>query len=292
MVYSLCVGGPVHAGGKAEKMATIPGTAGDDVLAGGAENDVITGLDGNDVLAGNDGNDSLDGGPGNDVLVGGRGSDTAVGGAGNDVIVWNNGDGSDLMDGGAGTDVQIVNGAAAQADEFRVDAGAQGAAVFQRINLIPFTLTMDNVEVLDVRGLGGDDRFTVASLSGTDIEQVIFRGGEGNDWFDASASRTPVTVFGEEGNDTMRGGAGNDFFVGGPGVDTIIYGRGGGVDTVFIERQDIVQLQGLQSAKATLGEGFLTLDFGGGDILSLQWQPGTFTASDYYAANFAFLVLG
>jgi Ca2+-binding RTX toxin-like protein len=145
---------------------------------------------------------------------------------------------------------------------------------------------------LDVRGLGGDDRFTVGDLGRTDIVAVAFKGGEGNDWLDASTSKTAVSVFGEAGNDTMRGGAGNDFFVGGPGVDTIIYGRGGGVDTVFIERQDIVQLQGLQSAKATLGEGFLTLDFGGGDILSLQWQPGTFTASDYYAANFAFLVLG
>ena len=268
-------------------MATIPGTAGDDVLPGAAENDVITGLDGNDVLAGNDGNDSLDGGPGNDVLVGGRGSDTAVGGAGNDFIVWNNGDGSDLMDGGAGTDVQIVNGAAAQADEFRVDAGAQGAAVFQRVNLIPFTLTMDNVEVLDVRGLGGDDRFTVASLSGTDIQQVIFRGGEGNDWLDASASRTPVTAFGEEGNDTMRGGAGSDFFDGGPGVDTIIYGRGGGADTVRVEWEDVIQLPGLQSARATFEEGSLTLDFGQGDIITLQWQPGLFAASDYYASHFS-----
>src|SRR5918992_898051 len=118
-------------------MANIPGTSGDDVLPGGAQNDTITGADGNDVLAGLDGNDDLNGG---------RGTDTVTGEAGNDIIVWNNGDGSDLMDGGADADTQVVNGALADGDVFQVDAGMSGAAVFQRINLVPFTLTMDAVE--------------------------------------------------------------------------------------------------------------------------------------------------
>jgi Ca2+-binding RTX toxin-like protein len=270
-------------------MAIIPGTAGDDFLPGTAENDVMTGLDGNDILAGLDGNDIMNGGLGNDVLVGGRGSDIKIGEAGNDTFIWNNGDGSDLMDGGADTDTQVVNGAVAQGDEFRVDAGADGAAVFQRVNLVPFALTMDNVETLDVRGLGGDDRFTVNDLSGTDIQQVVFRGGDGNDWLDASATKTPILAFGEAGNDTVRGGSGNDFIDGGAGVDTIVYGRGGGVDTVHVEWQDVIQLEGLQSAKATFEEDSLTLDFGQGDILSLQWQPGLFTASDYHASHFSAL---
>jgi Ca2+-binding RTX toxin-like protein len=277
---------PAQAG-RLRKMATIPGTAGDDVLAGTAENDVMTGLGGNDILAGLDGNDNLDGGPGNDVLVGGRGTDTIVGGAESDTIIWNNGDGSDLMDGGTGTDVQVVNGAVAQGDEFRVDAGAQGAAVFQRVNLIPFALTMDNVEVLDVRGLGGDDRFTVASLSGTDIVSVNFKGGDGNDWLDASTSKTPIAAFGEDGNDALRGGSGNDFIDGGAGVDTLVYHRGGGVDTFHVEWHDVIHLEGLQFARPTFGDGLLTLDFGQGDILSLQWQPGLFSASDYYLSHFA-----
>ena len=121
-------------------MTDIIGTSGDDVLSGDAENDAITGLEGNDILAGLDGNDDLNGGPGNDVMVGGRGSDTVAGEAGSDTIIWNNGDGSDTMDGGADTDTQEVNGAVAAGDEFQVDAGADGAAVFQRVNLVPFTL--------------------------------------------------------------------------------------------------------------------------------------------------------
>lgn len=36
-----------------------------------------------------------------------------------------------------------------------------------------------------------------------------------------------VYAFGEEGNDTLRGGTGSDYLVGGPGNDTLI-GHGGG----------------------------------------------------------------
>ncbi len=268
-------------------MASIAGTPGDDVLAGGAQNDTITGADGNDVLAGLDGNDGLNGGPGNDVMVGGRGTDTVAGEAGNDVIVWNNGDGSDLMDGGADADTQVVNGAVADGDVFQVDAGMSGAAVFQRVNLVPFTLTMDAVETLDVRGLGGDDRFTVGNLGGTDLQQVVFRGGAGNDWLDASATATPLLAFGEDGNDTLGGGAGDDLVDGGAGADTIVYARGGGHDTVLVEFADAIELRGLgAAAEVSFGEGSLALDFGEGDVLSLQWQPGAFAAADFYATHF------
>jgi Ca2+-binding RTX toxin-like protein len=272
-------------------MANIPGTPGDDVLPGGAQNDTITGADGNDVLAGLDGNDDLNGGPGNDVMVGGRGTDTVTGEAGNDVIVWNNGDGSDLMDGGADTDVQVVNGALADADDFRVDAGAGGAAVFQRVNLVPFALTMDAVETLDVRGLGGDDRFIVGNLGGTDLQQVAFRGGAGNDWLHASATATPLLAFGEDGNDILYGGTGDDFIDGGAGADYVVYGAGGGRDTVVVDAADVVELRGLASAVLTsavevsFGESSLLLDFGGGDALTLQWQPGAFAAADFYASH-------
>jgi Ca2+-binding RTX toxin-like protein len=214
-------------------MSKIVGTLGDDVLVGDAGNDTILGLAGNDVEAGLDGDDSLNGGLGNDVLVGGKGSDTLEGKADNDTIIWNNGDGSDLIDGGAGADTQEVNGAVADADEFRVDAGADGAAVFQRVNLIPFTLTMDRVQTLDVRGLGGDDRFTVGDLSGTDIQQVVFRGGPGNDWLDASAATTPILAFGEAGDDTLGGGSSNDVLDGGSGADTIVFTDAFGDDLVL-----------------------------------------------------------
>ncbi len=262
-------------------MANIPGTANDDVLDGTAATDVIEGLEGNDVLAGLDGDDAIIGGPGNNVIVGGRGSDTLVGGDQSDVFIWNNGDGTDLLDASGGTDVQVVNGAAAAADQFRVDAEAGLNAVFQRTNLVPFAITMNNVETLDVRGLAGDDFLIVTDLSTTDITEVVFRGGAGNDALNASAARTSVTAFGEDGNDTIVGGLGNDLIDGGTGADTIVYT--GGIDTVRVELVDAVLVPGRTSARATFGEGSLVLDFGAGNILALQWQPGAFTAQTYYA---------
>ena len=243
--------------------------------SGDAENDAITGLEGNDILAGLDGNDDLNGGPGNDVMVGGRGSDTVAGEAGNDTIIWNNGDGSDTMDGGADTDTQVVNGAVAAGDDFRVDAGTDGAAVFQRVNLVPFTLTMQEVEILDVRGLGGDDRFTVGDLSGTDIRTVLFAGGDGDDELDARYATTPILAYGEDGDDTLGGGSANDLLSGGDGKDTIVFARGSSIDTVldFDPAKDRLDLRGFGASvplKLHGDDGDLVLDLGEGDMLVLK----------------------
>ena len=148
---------------------------------------------------------------------------------------------------------------------------------------------MNNVESLDVRGLGGGDAFTVTDLSTTDTAQVGFRGGAGNDVFNASTARTSVIVFGEDGDDTVTTGLGNDLIDGGTGVDTVVYA--GGVDAVWIELADNVLVPGRTTASATFGEGSLVLDFGGNDILALQWLPGAFTAQTYFAAHFGNLVL-
>lgn len=269
-------------------MATIPGSAADDVLLGTAGIDVITGLDGNDVLAGLDESDAINGGPGNDVILGGRGADTLVGDAGNDLFIWNNGDGSDLMDGAGEEDTQQVNGAPT-GDAFVVVADPGGNAVFQRTNLVPFALTMNNVEVLDVRGDGGDDVFLVGDLTTTDTQLVIFQGGAGNDTFNAGGSRTSNIVFGGDGNDTITTGLGDDIVDGGTGADTIIYA--GGMDSVTIELADVVQIANRNTAHVTLGNGFIVLDFGGGNVLDLHWQVGAFAAQDYYNAHFAGLVL-
>jgi Ca2+-binding RTX toxin-like protein len=270
-------------------MSETIGTLGDDVLSGDAGENTIIGKTGNDVLAGLDGDDDLNGGAGNDVLVGGRGSDTLAGRADNDTIIWNNGDGSDLIDGGSGADIQQVNGAVADGDEFRVDAGADGAAVFQRVNLIPFTLTMTNVETLDVRGLGGDDRFTVGDLSGTDIEQVVFRGGAGNDVLDASAATTPILASGESGDDTLTGGSSNDVLAGGSGADTLVFADAFGDDLVLdFRRGDTLEF----AVAGVTGIGDLTIATDGGDTLitvegsgSVRLEGFTRTLTD---ADFAF----
>ena len=95
-----------------QKLRTVEGTAGDDVLtATGGPQSTVNGLAGNDTLTGQSGNDVLDGGDGNDSLNGGNGDDSLIGGAGNDSLYGGNGTdsptddlGSDTLSGGTGSD--------------------------------------------------------------------------------------------------------------------------------------------------------------------------------------------
>ncbi len=203
----------------------IFGLAGNDIIEGRAGNDRLYGNAGNDLIRGGDGVDYLSGGDGNDTIIGDRGNDTFAGGAGNDRLIWNNGDGSDRISGNAGYDVVEVNGAGV-GDNFRLQRDAEGRAIFDRLNLVPFTLTVDTAEKFEVNGQGGDDIFDVNSLAGTSITSVQFTGGAGNDLLDGRDTATPLTGYGDEGNDTLYGGTGNDRLYGGAGNDRLYGGAG------------------------------------------------------------------
>jgi len=94
-------------------MATINGTANNDILRGSAfidaagnvsydVADTINGLNGDDNLDGAGGNDVVNGGNGHDTVSGGYGDDRVYGGSGNDSVY---GDfGSDVLIGGIGDD--------------------------------------------------------------------------------------------------------------------------------------------------------------------------------------------
>lgn len=59
------------------------------------------------------------------------------------------------------------------------------------------------------------------------ITQVTVFGQQGNDSVIVSSSvTTPVWVFGGAGNDLLRGGSGNDVLIGGAGTDVVIGGNG------------------------------------------------------------------
>jgi predicted outer membrane repeat protein len=75
------------------RLATIIGTAG---------NDILTGTNGSDVIAGLGGNDTIDGAGGDDIICGNAGDDTLKGGKGNDVLVAAGG--NDRLEGGDGAD--------------------------------------------------------------------------------------------------------------------------------------------------------------------------------------------
>ena len=163
-----------------------------DIFIGGNGNDNLQGGDQDDIFFSGNGDDTIFGGAGTDVVFAGRGDDTVVGqtgddvaflGSGDDRFIWNNGDGSDSINGGSGFDVTEVNGADGPGDEFDLSQ-SEGQAIFNRLNLGPFTLTNENIEQFEINGQGGDDSLTVGDLSDTTVESVIFSGGEGNDLLD------------------------------------------------------------------------------------------------------------
>ena len=180
---------------------------------------IINGDNGNNVLLGTDDDDTLNGKGGNDRLIGNKGDDKNNGGTGHDTIVWNNGDGSDTNNGGSGNDTQVVNGSKDQGDEFVVKAGGNDF-LFDRVNLGKFTLNDQNIEKLEVNGGGGDDKLTVGNLAGSDLHKIIFKGGDGNDWLDATKTHVDIESYGGKGDDKLYGGAGHDELTGGAGHDT------------------------------------------------------------------------
>jgi Ca2+-binding RTX toxin-like protein len=202
-------------------MATINGTAGNDVLRGTQATDSIFGFAGNDRLLGLGGNDSLNGGAGNDTLNGGIGIDTLNGGAGSNTYIIDNT--RDTITGTTFSDVDVDT--------------VQSS--------VSYTLGSENLENLTLQGAGVIDG-TGNELSNTIIGNAgnnILAGGQGTD-----------TLYGGDGNDTLYGEPDfsskyndTDILYGGDGNDTYIianlYSRdtvteaaNSGIDTVQINR--------------------------------------------------------
>jgi Ca2+-binding RTX toxin-like protein len=204
------------------ELVSFDGGDGNDLLDGSETSTQLNGEGGkgNDILIGGSADDTLDGGIGNDEVEGEKGDDRMIGGTGNDTLAWDDGDGSDRMSGDAGIDTIEVEGSLLQGDDFVLEqSGTQ--AIFDRVNLGLFTLTVDTAEIFDVAGVGGDDKFTVGDLSNTDVNKVFYRGGEGNDLLDGSETSTQLNAKGEAGNDTLIGGSANDTLDGGAGNDEV-----------------------------------------------------------------------
>ena len=143
---------------------TIDGGAGNDNLTGSPNADAINGAAGNDTIVGLAGIDVVNGGDGDDTITGGPGNETQLGGAGNDTFIWNPGDGSDTLLGGAGTDTMVFNGSAGN-EVFAVTAEGSGFDFSRDLGNI--LMDADEVELLTLNALGGDDRVTTVGLAGT-----------------------------------------------------------------------------------------------------------------------------
>jgi len=145
---------------------TVNGLAGNDVidaskLAAGQVNLTVNGGAGDDKIIGS---------AGNDTVIGGQGTDTAMLGAGDDTFIWNPGDGSDTVDGQAGNDTLLFNGANIS-EQIAISADGKGGATLTR-DIAGITMSLDNMETIDLNTLGGTDTVTVNDLTGTDVKNV------------------------------------------------------------------------------------------------------------------------
>jgi Ca2+-binding RTX toxin-like protein len=212
------------------QVVRFSGGSGNDTLDGSSTSTrlVADGGSGNDVLIGSSVADYLYGGSGNDDIEGEKGDDIMIGGAGDDTLGWDDGDGSDRISGNAGYDTVEVDGSDLKNENFVLKQQGN-LAIFDRTNLGPFTLTVDSAEKFDVEGLGGNDVFTVNSLSNTSVQAVFFHGGAGNDVLIGSGTSTRLLADGGIGNDVLIGGSANDYLYGNAGDDKLKGGNGNDV---------------------------------------------------------------
>jgi Ca2+-binding RTX toxin-like protein len=130
----------------------------------------VDGGNGNDTIKTGDGNDTIFGGNGDDQVDAGRGNDTVSLGNGNDSFVWTPGEGSDTVDGGNGNS-DVMQFVGADASETMSLSANGSAAVFLR-NVGTIRMDLSNIEVFDLKALGGVDNVTVNDLSGTSIREA------------------------------------------------------------------------------------------------------------------------
>jgi Ca2+-binding RTX toxin-like protein len=184
---------------------TIDGGNGNDNLTAGSGNDTLIGGNGDDILNGGAGTDTLQGGNGNDTIDGNKGDDPESGGNGDDTFIWNPGEGSDTIEGQNGNDTLLFNGAngaenvdlSANGNRLRffrdvatvtMDTAGVEQVIFNALggpdNVTVNDLTGTDVknvsidlgvggvpdgqlDTVNVKGTGGDDRITVAGSAGS-----------------------------------------------------------------------------------------------------------------------------
>lgn len=231
-------GADIDSGGGKDR---INGGSGADTLKGGDDNDVIYGNGGNDTLLsgdagldkvyGGDGNDVMKGGDESDVLDGQNGADKLWGDAGEDLIRLGAGD---RGTGGTGSDTFVVSGSAVITDfavsdilemiDLRAIAKAKnfdaleirqsGSAATVSVGGITVTLEGVRAKLLSADNFmfrGSDapsaaERQTRDALKAVTTEVDKLKGTNGDDVFDASASRLAPndSINGMGGFDTLR----------------------------------------------------------------------------------------
>ncbi|MGQ9650393.1 MAG: hypothetical protein ACUVXJ_09810, partial [Phycisphaerae bacterium] len=217
---------------------TLTGGPGNDVIVGGppmgldptvTDADVITGGAGDDLIFCGYDDDEAHGNEGADQIRGEDGDDTLYG-EDDDDLIWG-GAGNDFIDAGAGDDGNVE-------DEIPIDGGpgndtiygGPGSDFIKGGDESPEEcLLAPKNRMLGVPGL----RDFFCDVIFGDAGDDILRGGYGNDFISGGAGNDTIDgegdydyVFGGDGDDSVSGGGDNDIITGGPGSDTLSGGGG------------------------------------------------------------------
>lgn len=257
---------------------TLTGTTAIDAIGNGLDN----------LLVGNSAANTLTGNGGADTLEGGLGSDTLVGGVGNDTYRYSNFSGTDRIIESSGSDTLLLTSLARL-----TSASRNGVDLIVTLSTGSITIvdhfTTGTVEFLNQNGknvvlatglVGGDASGLITGTNAADEmdgnggDDILF-GNAGKDLLLGDLGDDALD--GGHGRDTLDGGLGDDTLTGGEGRDTFAFRRGDGHDTItdfrlFEDRLDLSELG--RPAAITYADGVVSVDFGGGDMLSFEVQSG------------------
>lgn len=238
-------------------MAVFNGTGISESVTGGVTDDTVNGLAGDDTLDGGSGGlDSLFGGDGNDLLFI-RTDDSGYGGIGDDILSVG-GDQPAVLDGGIGIDSLRFEGGyditgvtltsieqlfcyfgglltATQLGSFALVSGYNSAFTSASV-----TLTQGGTANITLSAtltasfaLTGSAEADILTFDPAYLATITVYGNDGNDSITTASGNDSLrgdagndTLSGLDGNDTIDGGLGKDLMIGGNGNDTIIGGIG------------------------------------------------------------------
>lgn len=134
---------------------------------------------------------------------------------------------------------------------------------------LPFSFRTPTAELL-FRGLKGKDRLTIETPDPSLLGQLTVRGDEGDDTLDASNATVDLTLMGDDDADWLLPGRGSDRLEGGNGPDRYLFGPNWGLDFVFGDAEDTIDMTPTQVPLE-----FLVGDESSSDILVLHGEENT-----------------
>ena len=247
---------------------------GNNTIYGGAGADLINSGEGNDILQGDAGNDSLNGGAGNNTLTGGKGNDVFIYGGGDDVITdYKAGEDSILLNTSA-----ITNSTVKGSDVvLTIDSGTLTLKA-TKDKAITFTdedgTTTDLIFYADTSytpldaGLTYDAKKTVITASSKSDGGIINLSEylSTTTKVNASATKNSVSIFGNDLDNSLKGGQGDDFIYGGAGNDTLTGGKGADI-FAYTNGNDVITDYKAGEDSIMIAEEISNVTYSGSDVI-------------------------